>query len=96
VTAGDRDGNGIPDLMVKFPAEAVVATLPDNRGVVIVSGAFKDGTEFEGYASLLVIARGHERNDNRDAGDDDDRDAGDDDGTTRQKTAADPADRSRK
>lgn len=59
VAIGDYDEDLIPDLMVKFDAVPVLATLPDGEAVIVVTGEFTDGTAFEGYASVRVIQRGH-------------------------------------
>lgn len=52
----DYDYDGIPDLMVKFSRSAVAQILEPGDNVEIkVSGAFVDGTEFEGVDYIRVI-----------------------------------------
>ncbi len=55
-TLGDYDANGIPDLMVKFDAQAVMAPLPDGEAIIVVSGKFLNGNAFEGSDSVRVIS----------------------------------------
>ena len=58
---GDYDGDGIPDLMVKFDAQAVLATLaavPDGEAGIVVSGVLRDGTSFEGTDTVRLISAG--------------------------------------
>ncbi len=67
---GDSDGDGIPDLMVKFDRAAVAAyimanvdstLLTERRGVTItltVTGNLGDGTAFEGSDTIRVMCRG--------------------------------------
>lgn len=54
VAIGDYDGDGIPDLMVKFDAQALLATLPDGQAIIAVSGEFMDGTAFDGVDKVRV------------------------------------------
>jgi DNA-binding beta-propeller fold protein YncE len=51
----DHDQDRIPDLMVKFNADALLATLPDGEAIIVVSGEFTDGTAFEGADKIRVI-----------------------------------------
>ena len=56
---GDADGDGAPDLMVKFSRAALqqhVVVGPDQR--VSVSGSLSDGTIFVGYDVIAVIDGG--------------------------------------
>jgi hypothetical protein len=53
---GDYDFDGIPDLAIKFDRTAVQSILEAGEGVEIsISGAFSDGTLFEGYDVIRVI-----------------------------------------
>lgn len=60
VTIGDHDEDLIPDLMVKFDAASVLATLADGEAAIVVTGEFGDGATFEGYASVRVMRHGRE------------------------------------
>ena len=56
---GDYDSDGIPDLMVKFDRQAVIAMLPVGDAVnVPVTGKLYDGTPFEGSDTIRVIDEG--------------------------------------
>ncbi len=56
---GDWDGNGTPTLMLRFDRKKLLATLPDGRGMVTVSGLTGAGLPLEGTAEVSVIpARG--------------------------------------
>ncbi len=52
---GDYDGDGIPDLMVKFDRLAVQALLQVGETNIAVTGKLSDGTSFEGAATIRVI-----------------------------------------
>jgi hypothetical protein len=53
---GDYDGNGIPDLMVKFNRAAIQAILQVGDQVKItISGKLIDGRLFEGKDTIQVI-----------------------------------------
>jgi parallel beta-helix repeat protein len=59
VEVGDYDGDGIPDLMVKFDRAATQTTLEVGDVVHIsVAGQLNDGTEFEDCDVVRVIAPG--------------------------------------
>ena len=55
IKIGDADRDGIPDITVKFDAQALLAELPDGDSGVFVQGAFTDGSFFEGTAQVTVI-----------------------------------------
>jgi sugar lactone lactonase YvrE len=56
---GDADDDGIPDITVKFDTQELLAVLPDGLSIVSVTGAFADGSLFEGFAEVEVTpARG--------------------------------------
>ena len=59
-TVADHDGDGVPDLMVKFDWKAVVAYLEGTLGEVqlTVSGALNDGTPFQISDRVTVIDEG--------------------------------------
>jgi hypothetical protein len=61
-TVGDHDGDGVPDLMVKFDWQAVVAYLEGTLGEVqlTVNGELLDGTLFEVSDTVTVIDEGRE------------------------------------
>lgn len=50
---GDYDGDGIPDLMVKFDRAEVEDMLSPGNYNLKVSGQFSDGTLFEGYSDTI-------------------------------------------
>lgn len=53
---GDHDGDGIPDLMVKFVREEVIELLDHGESVIVtISGALNDGTPFIGTDVIRVI-----------------------------------------
>lgn len=58
VEIGDHDTDGVPDLMVKLDAAAVLSTLPDGDAVIAVSGALRDGAAFQGTATVRVLTTG--------------------------------------
>ncbi len=58
VAIGDYDGDGIPDLMVKFDAQALLDKLADGQALIVVTGEFMDGAGFEGSDTVRVIDRG--------------------------------------
>jgi len=52
----DHDGDGIPDLMVKFDREAVIELLePGENVLVTISGNLDGGLLFEGTDTIRVI-----------------------------------------
>jgi hypothetical protein len=55
---GDHDGDGVPDLMVKFSRAAVVNMLAEHVGdaTLRVTGALTSGWPFEGSDTIRVIA----------------------------------------
>jgi hypothetical protein len=56
VAVGDYDGDGVPDLMVKFDRQAVEALLtPGETATVYVGGLLADGTEFLGSDTVRVL-----------------------------------------
>ena len=54
VIFGDADADGIPDIMVNFNAQELLATVPDGPSTVSVTGAFADGSLFEGFGLIEV------------------------------------------
>jgi sugar lactone lactonase YvrE len=54
VIFGDADADGIPDIAVKFNAQELLAVLPDGPSSVSVTGAFADGSLFEGFGLIEV------------------------------------------
>ena len=52
---GDYDKDGVPDLMVKFDRQEVIAILQLGSIDVTIAGELADGTSFEGNDSLMVI-----------------------------------------
>lgn len=66
VGTGDEDGDGIPDLMVKFSRSDVQNLIADTCGLIAeplwvtltVTSCLDDGTEFEGSDTIRVICRG--------------------------------------
>jgi hypothetical protein len=62
VAIGDYDLDGVPDLMVRFDARSLLATLSPEARLVVVGGELRDGTPFEGTDTLsLAPLRPHER-----------------------------------
>lgn len=61
VAVGDHDADGIPDLMVKFDAQAVMGTLTDGEATIVISGHAGDGTPFEGTDRVRVLSGGGRR-----------------------------------
>jgi hypothetical protein len=55
ITFGDDDQDGIPDIVVEFNKQALLAVLPDSDSAVSVTGEFTDGALFEGTAQVTVI-----------------------------------------
>ncbi len=53
---GDHDGDGVPDLSVRFNQNLVLDTLSPDRDVIVVAGEFLDGTTFEGYGTMAAPA----------------------------------------
>jgi hypothetical protein len=60
VKVGDHDGDGIPDLKVKFDRQALIEYLDGTTGEVmlIVTGELDEGTPFEGGDTIKVIRPG--------------------------------------
>lgn len=54
---GDYDGDGIPDLMVKFSGEALISLLKVGNQKLTVAGNLNDGTAFEGSDIIMVIGK---------------------------------------
>jgi len=53
---GDSDGDGIPDLMVKFEREPLLTALPSgDTADLIVTGSLFDGTRFRGHQTVRVV-----------------------------------------
>lgn len=53
---GDHDGDGKPDLMVKFDRQALIDSLMPGESVdMIISGELPDGTSFEGKDIIDVL-----------------------------------------
>ena len=52
---GDHDGNGIPDLMVKFDRSEVEDQSSPGDAAITITGELKDGTVFEGDDTIRVI-----------------------------------------
>jgi hypothetical protein len=56
ITIGDHDGDGVPDLMVKFDRGEVIEVLPDGMEVEVrITGNLLDGRMFEGRAMITLI-----------------------------------------
>jgi hypothetical protein len=56
---GDHDGDGIPDLMVKFCREQVTAILPAGSSVPLTLTGEVAGVRFSGADQVRVISGGH-------------------------------------
>lgn len=57
----DHDGDGVAELMMKFDAAAVLATLadiPDGDAAIVVAGVLSDGSGFEGYDMVRLKTGG--------------------------------------
>ena len=55
----DRDGNGLPELMVKFNQSAVQSILEIGDEVeIIITGQLTDGRLFRGSDAIQVIRKG--------------------------------------
>jgi len=52
---GDYDDDGIPDLMVKFNRQDVIALLSAGEATLTITGQLVDGTPFEGSDTIRVI-----------------------------------------
>lgn len=61
VEIGDHDADGVPDLMAKFDAATVLATLADGEGVIVIAGRFRDGTIFQGTDTVRVLGNAASR-----------------------------------
>lgn len=59
-SVGDYDGDKIPDRMVKFDRQAVIAALAGKTGDIklTISGQFRDGRGFSGEDTIKVISPG--------------------------------------
>ncbi len=58
---GDFDGDGVPDLMVKFDRAALQSLVSVGESVeVTISGTLADGTDFQGTDTIRVIDEGNE------------------------------------
>ena len=59
-SVGDYDNDGVPDRMVKFNRQAVIAALAGRTGDIMLtlSGKLSDGTEFNGVDTINVINPG--------------------------------------
>lgn len=55
---GDYDGDGIPDLMVRFSREALCGVLQPGSPTVTLSGSLVNGDELTGEDTIRVIAGG--------------------------------------
>jgi hypothetical protein len=51
----DYDGDGIPELMVKFDRSDVQDACSPGRTTITVTGEFTDGMVFQGYDTITVI-----------------------------------------
>lgn len=60
---GDYDGDGVPDLMVKFDREQVQESLPTGDIEITITGQV-NGIDFEGTDTIRVIDKGKEHNSN--------------------------------
>jgi len=60
IEIGDYDGNGIPDLMIKFSRQAVQAIIIEvgENVEITISGRLVDGTIFKGKDIIKVIDKG--------------------------------------
>jgi len=55
---GDYDGDGIPDLMVRFSREALRSVLQPGSCLITLTGSFVNGDELTGEDTVKVIAGG--------------------------------------
>jgi len=53
---GDRDGDGIPELMIKFPRAAVDPLLHPGTNLLEVTGSLRTGERFQGTDRVRVIS----------------------------------------
>lgn len=53
---GDADGDGVPDLQVRFDGAALRSTLAGDPAFVAIDGALLDGTPLEGTARIRLVA----------------------------------------
>jgi hypothetical protein len=60
----DFNEDGVLDLMVKFPRNAVQALLVEGENVVTISGDLTDGTSFVGTTTLKAINPGKKKGNN--------------------------------
>ena len=65
---GDFDDDGLPELRVWFDRSALVATLPDGPGIVLLTGRLVGGMAFEAQVSVRVKGRDqdHEKDEEED------------------------------
>lgn len=56
IEIGDRDRNGVRDLMLKFDRQKVIAALGENEGEaeMVLNGQLQDGTRFTGRDTIRV------------------------------------------
>jgi probable HAF family extracellular repeat protein len=54
---GDYDTDGIPDLMVKFPRQAVCCVLSSGEQTLAINGVFTDGNKLTGVDVIQVLAK---------------------------------------
>jgi hypothetical protein len=57
---GDYDGDGVPDLMVKFDREQVQASLSPGDSIEVMITGQVNGIDFEGTDTIRVIDKGKE------------------------------------
>ena len=55
---GDHDGDGIPDLMVKFDRQKVQNAVGPGDATITVEGEFGEGFYFKGFDTIRVIKPG--------------------------------------
>jgi len=55
---GDHDGDGVPDLRVKFDRETLSDMVEGDSSELHLSGELTDGTKFNGNDTIRVISKG--------------------------------------